>query len=73
MNAADAIKRNETLDDIQERFASGSGNTIKVLLHSLAFGTLKPFIGKKPDDVVSRAQMEMTLDVMANSLVDWLS
>ncbi len=72
MNAADAIKRNETLDDIQERFASGSGNTIKVLLHSLAFGTLKPFIGKKPDDVVSQAQMEMTLDVMANSLVYWV-
>lgn len=72
MNAADAIKRNETLDDIQERFAAGSGNTIKVLLHSLAFGTLKPFIGKKADDVVSQAQMEMTLDVMANSLVYWV-
>lgn len=72
MNAADAIKRNETLDDIQERFAANSGNTIKVLLHSLAFGTLKPFIGKKVDDVVSQAQMEMTLDVMANSLVYWV-
>ncbi len=72
MNAADAIKRGETLDDIQERFAANSGNTIKVLLHSLAFGTLKPFIGKKPDDVVSQAQMEMTIDVMANSLVYWV-
>ncbi len=72
MNAADAIKRNETLDDIQERFAANSGNTVKVLLHSLAFGTLKPFIGKKVDDVVSQAQMEMTLDVMANSLVYWV-
>jgi enoyl-[acyl-carrier protein] reductase III len=72
MNAADAIKRSETLDDIQERFAPNSGNTIKVLLHSLAFGTLKPFIGKKPDDVVSQAQMEMTVDVMANSLVYWV-
>ena len=72
MNAADAIKRSETLDDIQERFANNSGNTIKVLLHSLAFGTLKPFIGKKVDDVVSQAQMEMTLDVMANSLVYWV-
>jgi NAD(P)-dependent dehydrogenase (short-subunit alcohol dehydrogenase family) len=72
MNAADAIKRNETLDDIQERFAGNSGNTIKVLLHSLAFGTLKPFIGKKMDDVISQAQMEMTVDVMANSLVYWV-
>jgi NAD(P)-dependent dehydrogenase (short-subunit alcohol dehydrogenase family) len=72
MNAADAIKRNETLDEIQERFAGNSGNTIKVLLHSLAFGTLKPFIGKKMDDVISQAQMEMTVDVMANSLVYWV-
>jgi enoyl-[acyl-carrier protein] reductase III len=72
MNAADAIKRGETLDDIQERFAANSGNTIKVLLHSLAFGTLKPFIGKKTDEVVSQAQMEMTIDVMANSLVYWV-
>lgn len=72
MNAADAIKRSETLDDIQERFANNSGNTIKVLLHSLAFGTLKPFIGKKVEDVVSQAQMEMTVDVMANSLVYWV-
>ena len=72
MNAADAIKRNETLDDIQERFGPNSSNTVKVLLHSLAFGTLKPFIGKKVDDVVSQAQMEMTVDVMANSLVYWV-
>jgi enoyl-[acyl-carrier protein] reductase III len=72
MNAADAIKRNETLDDIQERFGSNSPNTVKVLLHSLAFGTLKPFIGKKVDEVVSQAQMEMTVDVMANSLVYWV-
>jgi NAD(P)-dependent dehydrogenase (short-subunit alcohol dehydrogenase family) len=72
MNAADAIKRNETLDDIQERFGANSQNTIKVLLHSLAFGTLKPFIGKKVDEIVSQAQMEMTVDVMANSLVYWV-
>jgi NAD(P)-dependent dehydrogenase (short-subunit alcohol dehydrogenase family) len=72
MNAADAIKRNETLDDIQERFGANSQNTIKVLLHSLAFGTLKPFIGKKVDEIVSQAQMEMTVDVMANSLIYWV-
>lgn len=71
MNAADAIKRTETLDDIQERFGSHSPNAIKVLLHSLAFGTLRSFIAKKPDDAVTQAQMEMTIDVMANSLVYW--
>jgi enoyl-[acyl-carrier protein] reductase III len=71
INAADAIKRAEILDEIQERFAGSSGLAIKVLLHSLAFGTLKPFIAKKQDDAVSQAQMEMTIDVMANSIVYW--
>ncbi|HEX9006245.1 MAG TPA: SDR family oxidoreductase [Bacteroidota bacterium] len=70
INAADPIKRAETLDDIQERF-SGGPNTVRLLLHSLAFGTLKPFITRKPEDAVSQAQMEMTIDVMANSLVYW--
>jgi enoyl-[acyl-carrier protein] reductase III len=70
INAADAIKRSETLDEIKERFVS-HGNTVKVLLHSLAFGTLKPFITRNPEDSVNQAQMEMTLDVMANSLVYW--
>jgi enoyl-[acyl-carrier protein] reductase III len=70
INAADAIKRTETLDEIQERFA-GSENTIKVLLHSLAFGTLKAFIPKKGAEGLTQAQMEMTIDVMANSLVYW--
>lgn len=71
INAADAIKRNETLDEIQERFNSESGSTIKVLLHSLAFGTLKPFVAKKSEEEITQAQMDMTLDVMAHSLVYW--
>ena len=71
INAADAIKRNETLDDIQEQFAKHAADHVKVLFHSLAFGTLKPFVTKKPEDAISQAQMEMTLDVMANSIVYW--
>lgn len=71
INAADAIKRNETLDDVQERFGKHSVDTVKVLFHSLAFGTLKPFVTKKPEDSITQAQMEMTLDVMANSIVYW--
>jgi enoyl-[acyl-carrier protein] reductase III len=70
INAADAIKRSETLDEIKERFGS-HGNTVRVLIHSLAFGTLKAFISKNPEDSVNQAQMEMTIDVMANSLVYW--
>jgi len=42
---------------------SGSGKP------SLAFGTLKRFVG---DDVINQKQMDMTLDVMAHSLVYWV-
>jgi enoyl-[acyl-carrier-protein] reductase (NADH) len=38
-------------------------------MHSLAFGTLKPYIGS---DALTRANIEMTLDVMAHSLVYWV-
>jgi enoyl-[acyl-carrier protein] reductase III len=72
INAADQIKQDETLDDIQEQFALSSSDTIKVLLHSLAFGTLKQFIAKKPEDALTPAQMEMTVNVMAHSLVYWV-
>jgi enoyl-[acyl-carrier protein] reductase III len=41
------------------------------MLHSLAFGTLKPFIADDPADAIDPAAMNMTLDVMAHSLVYW--
>jgi NAD(P)-dependent dehydrogenase (short-subunit alcohol dehydrogenase family) len=71
INAADAIKRAEVLDEIGERFTPHGTHTVRVLLHSLAFGTLKPFIAKTAEESVNQAQMEMTIDVMANSLVYW--
>lgn len=70
VNAADSVKREEIINDIKEK--SDGKPIIKVILHSLAFGTLKPFIPKKKDEqVLTKAQMEMTLDVMAHSLVYW--
>jgi enoyl-[acyl-carrier-protein] reductase (NADH) len=48
-----------------------SGYSIRVLLHSLAFGTLKPFIAPSSAEALTKAQFDMTLDVMANSLVYW--
>lgn len=71
MNAADQLKRNDTLDEIKERFATKEHPHINVLIHSLAFGTLKPFITKSQNDAITKSQMEMTLDVMAHSLVYW--
>lgn len=73
VNAADAEKRREVVDALQVKFqAPGQSATIRVLLHSLAFGTLKRFITETPADAVSKAQVDMTLDVMANSLVYWV-
>ncbi len=70
MNAADDFQRNETLDDIQARL-KGTEVGIKVLVHSLAFGSLRQYFGKTTNESVTKAQMEMTMDVMAHSLVYW--
>ncbi|MCK5452711.1 MAG: SDR family oxidoreductase, partial [Calditrichia bacterium] len=48
------------------------GEYITVFLHSLAFGTLKPFITANPEQVINQNNMDMTLDVMAHSLVYWV-
>ncbi len=70
VNAADAEKRKEVIDEIKK--IAGGKPVIKVLLHSLAFGTLKPFIQQNDEQPITKAQMEMTLDVMAHSLVYWV-
>ena len=62
-NAADPATRAEVIGALAE-----AGGDVRLLFHSLAFGTLKPLVG---DDPVSAAQLEMTLNVMANSLVYW--
>ena len=64
MNAADDEKRREVIDKIR-----ADSSEVGVLLHSLAFGALRPLVGVQ--DVVSRRQLEMTSDVMGHSLVYW--
>src|SRR3990172_6873167 len=72
VNAADDERRAEVLDQIEARVRHvGATSPVRVLLHSLAFGTLRPYIAASPKESLTRAQMEMTLDVMANSLVYW--
>jgi enoyl-[acyl-carrier protein] reductase III len=63
VNAADPDKRKEVLDCLEAERAG-----VSVLLHSLAFGALKPFVG---EDAINEQQMDMTLTVMAHSLVYW--
>lgn len=69
MNAADEERRREVIAGLV-KLPEGTPK-IKVLMHSLAFGTLKAFIPQDGEQGLSKAQMEMTLDVMAHSLVYW--
>ena len=68
-NAADPDRRAKVLDGLAA--ALGPGETVHVFIHSLAFGSLLPFIADNPDEAISQAQMEMTANVMAHSLVYW--
>lgn len=69
-NAADIEKKKMILDEIEAKITAIPGSSIRTLIHSLAFGTLKPYISPSSDNI-NKAQMEMTADVMANSLVYW--
>ena len=76
MNAADDEKRASALRELRERFersaSEGRHPYVRVVMHSLAFGSLVPFLADDPKTAVDRKKMEMTLDVMANSLVYWV-
>ncbi len=67
-NAASAEKRAGVLDEVAETAEPGS---VRVLLHSLAFGTLRPFVPGDSTEGLTPDQMNMTLDVMAHTLVYW--
>ena len=72
VNAADEEKRKMIVDKIKDEIFAGKDNpTIRVLVHSLAFGTLVNFIDDDPSKMITQRQINMTLDVMACSLVYW--
>ena len=60
-NAADEVVRVNMLQAL-------AGRKVRVLFHSLAFGSLKPMIGP---DAATQRQIEMTTDVMGHSLIYW--
>jgi enoyl-[acyl-carrier protein] reductase III len=74
VNAADHEKRAEVIAAMKQRLeADGTAaGGVDVILHSLAFGTLKPYTAASPADRISPAQLEMTVDVMSSSLVYWV-
>ncbi len=69
VNAADPERREEVLLRVTEEI--GPSGEIRVMLHSLAFGNLRPYITDDPQGAITEAQMDMTLAVMAHSLVYW--
>src|SRR5919108_982993 len=72
VNAADDARRAEVVAAMEQTLKdAGALGSLRVLLHSLAFGTLKLMVGADAKDVATRAQVEMTVDVMAHSLVYW--
>lgn len=72
INAADETRRQEVIGEIQSALAdTPKSERVSVMLHSLAFGTLKPMFGETREASLAKAQIEMTVDVMAHSLVYW--
>jgi NAD(P)-dependent dehydrogenase (short-subunit alcohol dehydrogenase family) len=69
VNAADDDKRVQVCERARELVAGG---ILRVVMHSLAFGTLKPFVTDVAGQQTTKAQLEMTVDVMAHSLVYWV-
>jgi NAD(P)-dependent dehydrogenase (short-subunit alcohol dehydrogenase family) len=68
-NASDDEMRMDTMEKIAKRLADPPG-TLRVLMHSLAWGTLRPLTGA--EQVASKKQIEITADTMGHSLVYWV-
>ncbi|MCS6999967.1 MAG: SDR family oxidoreductase [Bacteroidota bacterium] len=71
-NAADAARRAEIIAALKDEFRHVPGSGVYLMLHSLAFGTLRPLVSSNREEAITQSQLEMTLDVMANSLVYWV-
>ncbi|MBZ5562596.1 MAG: SDR family oxidoreductase [Acidobacteriia bacterium] len=72
INAADPQKRAEAMTQMQEHWGQlGGEHFVKAFLHSVAFGSLKPYLHDASEEELTQQQMEMTVDVMGNNLVYW--
>ncbi len=72
VNAADPERRSEVIAAFREAAAADADHGgFRMMLHSLAFGTLKPYVSGENTGWIKPADMAMTLDVMAHSFVYW--
>lgn len=67
-NAASESTRDEVFEFLNDQ--TSEEEPLKVLMHSLAFGTLKKYISDDQETITEK-QMNMTLNVMAHTLVYW--
>jgi len=70
-NAADERRRAKVIAQIAETLENDAADTLHMMVHSLAFGSLRPFITDDAGQATTESQMDMTLRVMAHSLVYW--
>jgi len=68
---ADALNRDKRMALIHEiRTSLPEGHTIKVLVHSIAKGSLKPIYSNEQETLTDR-DLKITFEAMALSLYDW--
>tara|TARA_Y100001970_G_scaffold162041_1_gene198092 strand:+ start:962 stop:1729 length:768 start_codon:yes stop_codon:yes gene_type:complete len=65
-NAANPDNREKIIEELKQKKIN-----VKALIHSLAFGALKPFINNNKSEQLNKKNIDMTLDVMSNSLIYW--
>lgn len=70
-NAADTRRRARVIEAITTTLRDTEYPTIHLMVHTLAFGSLRPYITASPEEATTEEQMDMTLRVMAHSLVYW--
>ena len=63
-NASNVDSRNKIISELAEI----KNIRVKMLIHSVAFGTLKNMVGDEP---LTKSNIEMTQDVMCNNLIYW--
>ena len=60
----------DTINQAINELSSIDGVRIKILIHSIAFGALKPMIDTN-ENQLNKKNIDMTLDVMSNNLLYW--
>ncbi len=67
INALDTDARNTFI----KQFAAGKKHCVKLLLHSIARGNLKPLLKNGDKEALTQEDIQLTTYAMATSLLDW--